>query len=238
VARQWTRSHRSRKGARTAPDQTSGFGVLLGLLGLSMLANVWSAALIIVNNSGGNFVLGVSVLEKGKLERFRAQVEQQVYANHQKMRHQESLNLQTHSLYVQQEQLRVLQERLGTPQGYAAPYPPPNQYQAGPSSTQPVAQPPFAGPPATQWNALLRTVNHPTTTADGSRASGSRRLIGSRTGRPRRSRRRQAPAPPLPPRCRRSPPALRESPAAQACSRSRRSRPGSTAPSRRPAATR
>lgn len=80
-----------------------GAGYVLCLLGLSMLLNAFSATLAIQNNGGGVQVISVSVLEKGKLEALREEINQRVFADHARLRHNESMGVQQAQLVAQQQ---------------------------------------------------------------------------------------------------------------------------------------
>lgn len=104
----------------------NGIGVVLLLLGLSMLANAMSASLNIVNNGGGVTEVTVSILEKGKLEQFSQEINQRVLADHAALRHNESMSVQNQQLVVQQQQLaaQIMQQNAALQ----------NQNQQGPTA--------------------------------------------------------------------------------------------------------
>lgn len=70
-----------------------------------------SSVLKIKNNGGGETTLQVSILKKAKLEQFRNEVNARLFADHQGIRHEESMGMQTKNLLNQQAQLN-LQEQL------------------------------------------------------------------------------------------------------------------------------
>lgn len=87
------------------------FGWIALLLGLSLLLNAMSSVLKIKNNGGGETKLQVSILEKAKLEQFRSEVNARLFADHQQIRHQETMGMHTMNLLNQQAQLNM-QEQL------------------------------------------------------------------------------------------------------------------------------
>ena len=87
------------------------FGWLVLLLAISLLLNAMSSVLKIKNNGGGETKLQVSILEKAKLEQFRNEVNARLFADHQGIRHQETMGMHTKNLLNQQAQLN-LQEQL------------------------------------------------------------------------------------------------------------------------------
>lgn len=86
------------------------FGWILLVLGLSMLLNALSARLTIKNNAGGSTTLQISILEKAKLEQFRNEINERLYADHQGIRHQETMDMHTMNLLNQQAQLNLQQQ--------------------------------------------------------------------------------------------------------------------------------
>jgi hypothetical protein len=86
------------------------FGWILLLLGLSMLLNALSARLTLKNSGGGSTSLQISILEKAKMEQFRNEINARLYADHQGMRHQETMDMHTMNLLNQQAQLNLQQQ--------------------------------------------------------------------------------------------------------------------------------
>ncbi|WP_164479037.1 DUF2510 domain-containing protein [Nakamurella antarctica] len=82
-------------------------GLILALLGLSMLLNSASAALTIDNNGGGRSTVTVSFLEKKKLEKFRETVNQRLFNDHQLGRHEDVMKIQHSQLMMQTMQLEA-----------------------------------------------------------------------------------------------------------------------------------
>jgi hypothetical protein len=82
-------------------------GILLLLLGISLLANVMKAALVVQNNGGGVTRIDVSILQKAKLEQFREEINQRLFADHAHLRHGEQMSVQNQQLYTQQQQLNA-----------------------------------------------------------------------------------------------------------------------------------
>jgi hypothetical protein len=86
------------------------FGWILLLLGASMLLNALSARLKITNNGGGSTFLQVSILEKAKMEQFRNEINARLFADHQGLRHQETMDIHTKNLLNQQAQINLQQQ--------------------------------------------------------------------------------------------------------------------------------
>lgn len=86
---------------------TALLGLILLLLSISMLANTMSATLNISNNAGGVSSVQVSILEKAKLENFREEINQRLFADHDRLRHEEHMNVQNQQLHAQQQQLNA-----------------------------------------------------------------------------------------------------------------------------------
>ncbi len=80
-------------------------GFIVLVIAVSLLANVMSAALQITNNGGGVSQVHVSIFEKGKLEQFREEINQRLFADHERLRHAEHMSVQNQQLYTQQQQL-------------------------------------------------------------------------------------------------------------------------------------
>jgi hypothetical protein len=122
-------------------------GIILLLIGVSLLANAMSAELDIVNNAGGHQRFRVSVFQKSKLEQFREEVNQRLFADQELLRHGESMQVQNQQLYVQQQQLNAqimqqqaaMQQQLNAQNAQGQPFP----QQQG----QPFAQPAQPFPP-------------------------------------------------------------------------------------------
>lgn len=87
------------------------FGWILLVIAISLILNALSAVLKIKNNGGGETRLQVSILEKSKLEQFRNEINARLFADHQGIRHQETMGAHTMNLLNQQAQLN-LQEQL------------------------------------------------------------------------------------------------------------------------------
>jgi hypothetical protein len=85
----------------------SGVGLVLILVAIATLANVMKAALVIQNNGGGITYIDVSILQKSKLEQFREEINQRLFADHAHLRHAESMGVQNQQLYTQQQQLNA-----------------------------------------------------------------------------------------------------------------------------------
>lgn len=109
----------------------SPLGIFLVLIGVALLANAMSAAMIIQNSGGGLSGVRVSIFQKKKLEAFREEVNQRVFADQELLRHTEHMQVQNQQLYVQQQQLNAqimqqnaaLQQQLGQQPGGVVPPP-------------------------------------------------------------------------------------------------------------------
>jgi hypothetical protein len=86
------------------------FGWILLIIGLSMLLNALSARLKITNNCGGSTFLQVSILEKAKMEQFRNEVNARLFADHGRLRHEETMGMHSMNLLNQQAQLNLQQQ--------------------------------------------------------------------------------------------------------------------------------
>lgn len=113
----------------------SAAGLLFLLFGLSLLANAMSAQFDIVNNGGGSSSLRVSILEKAKLEQFREEVNQRLFSDQARLRHDESMDVQRQQLQAQlfnnQMQQAAQQDGQQTPPPPPPGAPAPAQYQVG-----------------------------------------------------------------------------------------------------------
>jgi hypothetical protein len=84
-------------------------GIIVFLIGLSMLLNSLSAALDVQNNAGGHNAFGVSVLQKKKLEAFREEINQRLFADQEALRHNEVMGAHNLNMVVQNQQLQAMQ---------------------------------------------------------------------------------------------------------------------------------
>ena len=116
-------------------------GVVILILAVALLANVMKAALVIQNNGGGITNVSVSILQKGKLEQFREEVNQRLFADHAHLRHGEQMSVQNAQLYTQQQQLnaQIMAQQAALLQ----------QQQLGASAPQPGASPQLDEPTPT-----------------------------------------------------------------------------------------
>lgn len=89
-------------------------GFVVTLFGVSMLANALSSVLTLVNNGGGVSAVKVNVLDKRKLELFRDEVNHRLFADHDRMRHEEAMRAQATgqamNYTMQEQQLRAMQQ--------------------------------------------------------------------------------------------------------------------------------
>ncbi|GAA4033740.1 hypothetical protein GCM10022247_68480 [Allokutzneria multivorans] len=89
----------------SAASSAGALGLIIVAMAISMLANAMSANLQITNNAGGVSTVSVSILEKAKLEQFREQINQRLFADHAALRHGEHMQVQNQQLLTQQQQL-------------------------------------------------------------------------------------------------------------------------------------
>ena len=97
------------------------FGWVLFILGLSMLLNAMSAVLKMQNNGGNFSEVRVSILEKSKLEQLRDGINERLFADHDGLRHQESMNVGHASLINQQAQIHIQQQAAAAAQAQTPP---------------------------------------------------------------------------------------------------------------------
>jgi hypothetical protein len=119
-------------------------GIILLLIGFSMLANALSAALRVQNNGGGVNFVKVSVLQKSKLEQFRDEANQRLFADTEGLRHSETMGAHVLNAQLQALQLQQTMQNNGQPaaQSYGQPA---AQYYGQPAAQyygQPAAQQP------------------------------------------------------------------------------------------------
>ncbi|WP_086824256.1 hypothetical protein [Allokutzneria sp. NRRL B-24872] len=89
----------------SAASSAAAVGFVLLVFAVSMLANAMSATLKITNNAGVVSTVAVSILEKAKLERFREQINQRLFADRAALRHDEHMQVQKQQLLAQQQRL-------------------------------------------------------------------------------------------------------------------------------------
>lgn len=130
-------------GGLSSLGQVPILGIILTLFGISLLANTMSADLIIQNNGGGKSHVHVSILQKSKLEQFREEINQRLFADHEFLRHNQHMEVQNQQLSVQQQQLnaQIMQQNAMLQQ---------QQQQFNPVPQQP-QQPQQPANPAPQW---------------------------------------------------------------------------------------
>ena len=87
------------------------FGWVLIILALSMILNALNASLKIQNNGGGTSEIKVSILEKSKLEDLRDEINHRLFADHDRLRHDEAMNVSNASLQAQHAQLLLQQQQ-------------------------------------------------------------------------------------------------------------------------------
>ncbi|CEA08825.1 hypothetical protein BN1051_02183 [Arthrobacter saudimassiliensis] len=86
------------------------FGYVFLILAVSLILNAMSAAMKIKNHGGGDSMIRVSVLEKSKLEQMRDEINSRLFADHARLRHEESMNMQAMGLLNQQAQINLQQQ--------------------------------------------------------------------------------------------------------------------------------
>ncbi|KXP13907.1 hypothetical protein [Tsukamurella pseudospumae] len=127
---------------------SSGLLLVIGLIflvfGVAALVNMFTATLTVQNNGGGVAVIGVSILEKAKLEALREQINQRLFADQALLRHNQHMQVQNQQLSVQQQQLnaQVMQQsaylQSQQPQsGAPAPQPPAVPQRRSPTGFDP-----------------------------------------------------------------------------------------------------
>jgi hypothetical protein len=85
-------------------------GFIFLILGLSMVLNAMNAAMKIKNHGGGVSEIKVSILEKGKLEQLRDEINSRLFADHDRIRHSETMNMHSMNLHNQQAQINLQQQ--------------------------------------------------------------------------------------------------------------------------------
>ncbi len=92
--------------------KSSVFGALLLLLAAANLANVMSASLVLRDPSGGANAITVSVLERDRLMSLAQEIQTLVFADNDRLRHEESMRMaekryaaQTNGVLIQQQML-------------------------------------------------------------------------------------------------------------------------------------
>lgn len=102
-------------------------GYIMLIIAISMILNAMSAALQIRNHGGGVSAIRVSILEKSKLESMRDEINARLFADHARVRHEESMGMQTKSLLNQQAQINLQQQmqQQQMQQGHGPVTPPP-----------------------------------------------------------------------------------------------------------------
>ncbi|WP_368492289.1 hypothetical protein [Cutibacterium sp.] len=83
-------------------------GIFFLLLMVVLLLTTVDTQLNLSNNAGSTTGIGVSILEEAKLEGFKQEVEQRLYADRALLMHQESLQQATTAAGVQQAQMSAL----------------------------------------------------------------------------------------------------------------------------------
>lgn len=124
-------------------------GVLLILLALIQFLNAMAATLIVTNNAGAQNRVELSILERGKLQAFAQKINNQLFADHGHMRHQESMGMQSSQLSVQQAQLDAMRQSQNAATPHNAnqtPLSPPSPNQP-PQSWAPNQAPNYLTPP-------------------------------------------------------------------------------------------
>ena len=153
----------STMGSTHGTGSTIFWGIVMTLLGISFAATCMPMVLTVQNHAGGATALEVAIFERSKLERFRQELQNRVFADMSQIRHdqamdqrmqlhQQNMNMQQQNMNIQQMQLQQMQmqnqQAQQMHQQYMQPQIPqpapqqvqPNQQQV-PQPTQPLPQP-------------------------------------------------------------------------------------------------
>ncbi|MDO5751028.1 MAG: hypothetical protein Q4P78_07530 [Rothia sp. (in: high G+C Gram-positive bacteria)] len=112
-------------------------GIICTLLGISFAATCMPMVLLVQNHAGGATALEVAIFERAKLERFRQELQNRVFADMSQIRHDQAQQTQNQQLNIQQMQL---QQQIPQPTQQQIPQPAPQPQQI-PQPTQPLPQP-------------------------------------------------------------------------------------------------
>ncbi len=115
------------------------------LLGVVLLAQTWTASLVIVNNAGGASVLRVSVFQRTSLEHFRDRISERLFADREGLRHNEVMQAHHLGLMFQQQQLLATQMQSQPPHDQHG------QVHPGTYPPVPTGPPQLSGPPPAQY---------------------------------------------------------------------------------------
>ena len=83
--------------------------LIILLLGIAYAATSFPMALSVQNHAGGTTSLEVSIFDRAKLERFRQELQNRVFADKDQVRHDEAQNLRMQQAMLQQMQLQQMQ---------------------------------------------------------------------------------------------------------------------------------
>lgn len=119
------------------------FGILLLLWSIASFLTSFPVVLGVVSPAGMAAVIQVSTLEKGKMERFRAELQGRVFADQGQTRHDEAQQLRMQQVMLQQMHM---QQNMMAGQGQPQMAPPPGQQAIPPVQPQP-GLPPQGGMP-------------------------------------------------------------------------------------------
>ena len=85
-------------------------GIILVALGIVFGLTALSSALVVTNHAGGSFGIEVSLIDNAKLNTFKTELQNRVFADREAMRHGEAQDLRMQSLAMQQMQLAQMQQ--------------------------------------------------------------------------------------------------------------------------------
>ena len=115
-------------------------GIICTLLGISFAATCMPMVLLVQNHAGGATALEVAIFERSKLERFRQELQNRVFADMSQIQHDQAQNMRQQQLNMQQMQLQQMQMQTMQNQQAQQMH---QQYmqQQIPQPTQPLPQP-------------------------------------------------------------------------------------------------
>ncbi|VEI17542.1 Uncharacterised protein [Actinomyces viscosus] len=85
-------------------------GIFCIILAILFGVTALSSALVVTNHAGGSFGITVSMIDNSKLNAFRTELQNRVFADREAMRHGEAQDLRMQSLAMQQMQLAQMQQ--------------------------------------------------------------------------------------------------------------------------------
>lgn len=85
-------------------------GLILLILAALFAATTMESALVVTNHAGGSFGVAVSVFDSAKLNAFKTELQNRVFADLGQVRHDQAQDLRQQSLMMQQMQLQQMQQ--------------------------------------------------------------------------------------------------------------------------------